>query len=85
MRGALNNVLEAMGNTPIIRLNKVASHVDATIYVKLEYMNPGGSIKDRPALQIIEDFEAEGKLKRAALLWKPPVETRAWASQWQLR
>ena len=63
MKGALNSVLEAMGNTPIVRLNKLANHVDANIYVKLEYLNPAGSIKDRPALQIIEDYETEGKLR----------------------
>ena len=63
MKGALNSVLDAMGNTPIVRLNKLANHVDANIYVKLEYLNPAGSIKDRPALQIIEDYETEGKLR----------------------
>jgi len=45
------NVIDVIGNTPIVRLNKVASHVDSDIYVKLEYMNPGGSIKERIAIE----------------------------------
>ena len=63
MKGSLNNVLEAMGNTPIIRLNSVAKNVSSNVFVKCEFMNPGGSVKDRPALQIIEDFERDGSLK----------------------
>ena len=55
MKGSLNNVLEAMGNTPIVRLNSVAEGVSSHIFAKCEFMNPGGSVKDRPALQIIED------------------------------
>jgi len=68
MKGAVNNVLEAIGNTPIVRLNKLATHVDANIFVKLEYLNPGGSVKDRPALQIIDDLEAEGRLKKGGTI-----------------
>jgi len=63
VKGSLNNVLEAMGNTPIIRLNSVAKNVSSNVFVKCEFMNPGGSVKDRPALQIIEDFERDGSLK----------------------
>ena len=63
MKGAFDNVLQAVGRTPIVRLNKVAAHVDANIFVKMEFLNPGGSVKDRPALQIIEDLEKEGRLK----------------------
>jgi len=62
MKGAFNNILDAVGRTPIVRLNTVGSHVDSALHVKCEFMNPGGSVKDRPALQIIEDYEAEGKL-----------------------
>jgi cystathionine beta-synthase len=57
------NVIDVIGNTPIIRLNKVASHVDSDIYVKLEYMNPGGSIKERIARHIIEKAIERGELK----------------------
>ena len=41
------NILDVIGNTPIVKLNKVGNHVSSDIYVKLEYLNPGGSIKDR--------------------------------------
>ena len=51
MTGAKGNILEAIGRTPIVKLQKVARHVAAEIYVKCEYLNPGGSMKDRVALQ----------------------------------
>jgi cystathionine beta-synthase len=62
MKGARANIVEAIGNTPIVKLNKVASHVKSDIYVKLEYLNPGGSMKDRVALNIIKDAERRGLL-----------------------
>jgi cystathionine beta-synthase len=62
MHGARANITEAIGNTPIVRLNKVASHVKSTLYVKCEYLNPGGSMKDRVALNIIRDAERRGLL-----------------------
>ncbi|MFN3195204.1 MAG: pyridoxal-phosphate dependent enzyme [Chlorobiota bacterium] len=57
------NVIDVIGNTPIVKLNKVASHVESDIYVKLEYMNPGGSIKERIARHIIEKAIERGELK----------------------
>jgi len=64
MKGAHPNVIAAVGRTPIVRLNKVAAHVaPAEVYAKLEYLNPGGSVKDRPAIRIIDDAEKEGRLK----------------------
>ena len=56
----LNNVLEAIGNTPLVRLNRIGNHTKSTFWAKLEYMNPAGSIKDRIARQIIEDAERDG-------------------------
>jgi len=58
-----NNVLEAIGNTPIVRLNKVTKGLKTEIFAKLEFTNPGGSIKDRIAPFIIEDAERRGILK----------------------
>jgi cystathionine beta-synthase len=58
-----DNVLQVIGNTPIVRLNRVAEGVDANFYVKLEFTNPGGSIKDRIGWYLIEDFEKRGVLK----------------------
>ena len=49
-----NNVLELVGQTPIVRLNRLNPHPQVESYVKLEYFNPGGSVKDRPALAMIE-------------------------------
>jgi len=63
MKGACADVLEAVGNTPIVRLNRLGVGVKASIFVKLEYLNPGGSVKDRPAIQIINDAEEAGLLR----------------------
>ena len=60
---ALDNILQAIGRTPLVRLNKLVGPNDATVLVKPEFLNPGGSIKDRMALYIIEKAEREGKLK----------------------
>lgn len=57
------SVLSAIGNTPIVRLNKLTGPEDATIYVKLEFMNPGGAIKDRMAVHIVNKAEKDGRLK----------------------
>ncbi len=58
-----NNVLETIGNTPMIRLNKIASDFPCTVLGKVETYNPGHSIKDRMALKMLQVAEAEGKLK----------------------
>jgi cystathionine beta-synthase len=58
-----NNILETIGNTPIIRINKISKDIPATILAKVDYFNPGNSIKDRMAIKMIEVAEQEGKLK----------------------
>ena len=58
-----NNVLEAIGNTPLIKLNSITRDIKSSIYVKAECINPGGSIKDRIALAMVEAAEDEGQLK----------------------
>lgn len=62
MRGAVADLTQAIGHTPIVRLNHVAASVESEIYVKIEYMNPAGSMKDRVAVNIIRDAEARGLL-----------------------
>ncbi len=57
------SVLDAIGRTPLIRLNRVAAHLASPICVKAEFMNPGGSVKDRPALAMIEEAERAGRLR----------------------
>lgn len=59
----LNNILETIGHTPMIRLNKITRNVPATVLAKVEYFNPGNSVKDRMALKMIEVAEREGRLK----------------------
>src|SRR5262245_1732486 len=63
MKGALPNILEAVGRTPIVKLQSLAKHVKAEIYVKCEYMNPAGSMKDRVAMTIVDDAERRGLLR----------------------
>lgn len=63
MRGAHANILDAVGRTPIVKLNKLGAHTKAEIYVKCEYLNPGGSMKDRIAINMVNDAEARGVLK----------------------
>ncbi|NQU29050.1 MAG: pyridoxal-phosphate dependent enzyme, partial [Anaerolineae bacterium] len=62
------NILSKIGNTPLLKLNKVVDSSDAEIYVKCEFMNPGGSIKDRMALRMIEEAEKSGELKPGGTL-----------------
>ena len=58
-----NSILETIGDTPLIKLNKVTSEIEALVLAKVESFNPGNSVKDRIALKMIEDAEKEGKLK----------------------
>ena len=58
-----NNILETIGNTPLVRLNKLTKELPCPVYAKVEYFNPGNSIKDRMAVKMVEVAEAEGKLK----------------------
>src|SRR5262249_27373254 len=60
MHGALEDITKAVGNTPIVRLNRVAKAVKAEIYVKCEFLNPGGSHKDRLAANILRRAEERG-------------------------
>jgi len=58
-----NNILETIGNTPLVKLNTITKNVPGTILAKIETTNPGNSIKDRMAIKMIEDAEKSGKLK----------------------
>lgn len=57
------NILETIGNTPLVKLNKVTAELDALVLAKVETFNPGNSVKDRMAVKMIEDAEADGRLK----------------------
>lgn len=71
MPGVADNVLQLIGHTPMVRLNKVAYRNGARVLAKLEAFNPGGSVKDRTALSMIEAAEAEGLLKPGSIIVEP--------------
>src|SRR3990167_5062713 len=59
----LTNILEAIGNTPIVRLDKIGKELSCDLYGKCEFLNPGGSVKDRIAIKMVVDAEKQGKIK----------------------
>lgn len=66
-----NSVADLVGNTPLVKLNHATGPNDANVYVKLEYMNPGSSVKDRLALAMVEKAEKDGILKEGSTLIEP--------------
>jgi cystathionine beta-synthase len=66
-----DNVVEMIGNTPLVRLRNVAEGIPATVLAKVEYVNPGGSVKDRIALRMIEEAEKAGLLQPGATIVEP--------------
>src|SRR5690625_1424222 len=58
-----NNILETIGNTPLVKINKITQEIPALVLAKVETFNPGNSVKDRMAIKMIEDAEADGRLK----------------------
>ncbi len=66
-----NNVSELIGNTPLVRLNRVAAGIDGTIALKLEYFNPAHSVKDRIAAAMIDAAEKAGKIKADTIILEP--------------
>lgn len=71
MTKIVNSITDLIGNTPIVKLNRVVPEDAADIYVKLEFFNPAGSIKDRIALAMIERAEREGKLTAGGTIVEP--------------
>ena len=66
-----NNISETIGNTPLVKLNSLTDENNADVYVKLEFMNPGSSVKDRIALAMIEVAEKEGKITKDTMIVEP--------------
>src|SRR5436309_3921549 len=66
-----HSMLEAIGNTPLIRLNRVASDVAPLVLAKMEMFNPGGSVKDRIGISMIDAFEKQGILRPGATIVEP--------------
>ncbi|PIC56397.1 cysteine synthase A [Sporosarcina sp. P12(2017)] len=66
-----NSVIDLVGNTPLVKLNRLTGADDADVYLKLEFFNPGSSVKDRIALAMIETAEKNGKLKEGSTIIEP--------------
>jgi cystathionine beta-synthase len=66
-----DNVVDMIGNTPLIRLNRVTEGISATVLAKVEYFNPGGSVKDRIALRMVEEAEKAGLLQPGGTIVEP--------------
>jgi cysteine synthase len=66
-----NNIVETVGHTPLVKLNKVTAGVDATVLLKCEFFNPLGSVKDRIGMAMIEDAERRGVLKKDTTIIEP--------------
>ncbi|MBF0754619.1 MULTISPECIES: cysteine synthase A [Jeotgalicoccus] len=71
MNSVFNNISEAIGNTPLVKLNQLTDENSADVYVKVEFMNPGSSVKDRIALAMIEKAEATGELTADMTIVEP--------------
>jgi cysteine synthase A len=67
----VNDITQLIGKTPLVKLNRMAQNIDANVYVKLESMNPGGSVKDRLATAMIEAAEKQGKIGKGSVIIEP--------------
>jgi len=69
----MESITQQIGNTPMVRLNRIPQSlgIEATIYVKLEMFNAGGSVKDRIALRMVEEAERQGRIKPGDTLIEP--------------
>ncbi len=69
--GAYNNIIETIGNTPLIKLNRITENVKPNIYAKCEFFNPGGSVKDRIGMSMIETAEQENIINKDTVIVEP--------------
>lgn len=67
----LNNILEAIGGTPVVKLNRIGCELACNLYVKCEYLNPGGSVKDRIGYRMVVEAERNGRIKPGDTLIEP--------------
>src|SRR3954447_12492981 len=66
-----DNILDLIGETPVVRMHQVTRHVKPAVLAKLEYFNPGGSVKDRIGSRMIEDAERRGLLRHGGTIVEP--------------
>lgn len=67
----LDNILQAIGHTPLVRLQRIGRELDCNLFVKPEFLNPGGSVKDRIGYRMVEDAEKQGRIKPGDVLIEP--------------
>ena len=67
----INNILEAIGKTPIVKLNKIGSEIECNLFAKCEFFNPGGSVKDRIGYNMVLEAEKDGRIKPGDVLIEP--------------
>ena len=67
----INNILEAIGNTPVVKLNKIGSELECNLFAKCEFFNPGGSVKDRIGYNMVLEAEKNGRIKPGDVLIEP--------------
>jgi len=67
----VENILELIGKTPMVKLKRISKDIPAEIWAKLEYINPSGSVKDRIALTMIEEAEKRGDIKKGGIVIEP--------------
>jgi cystathionine beta-synthase len=68
---AANSLIDLIGDTPLVRLDRIGRDLSAQLFAKLEFLNPGGSVKDRPALFMVEVAERDGRLRRGGTIVEP--------------
>src|SRR4051812_21952945 len=66
-----NNILETIGRTPLVRIHRVTKDFDCNVFAKCEFMNPGGSVKDRIGYNMVLEAEKTGRIKRGDTLIEP--------------
>ena len=71
MTGRYESILEAIGHTPLVRLSRIAAGLTPQVVAKVESLNPGGSIKDRVAMKMVEAAEADGRLRPGGTIGEP--------------
>jgi cystathionine beta-synthase len=66
-----DSILQVIGNTPLVKLNRITAHLECNVYAKCEFLNPGGSVKDRIGYRMVVDAEKNGRIKRGDTLIEP--------------